>query len=189
MKNAEKHCVLVTWLTSLEAGRGRNRETMENSLQLQWNSGRSKMADRNALLLLSIVGCVFVWRSPLKIAIGLNMTHNASFCAESMNAAAWNRARLIEAKLSCFCWCIMHSWNQPDWKVSKETMGREYGSLAKQVFGSVLFDWDRKGAIYTARTTNFIFWIQLEKHPLCQTYEDKHWQSNCQDIQWGSSFP
>ena len=34
-------------------------------------------------------------------------------------------------------------------------MEREYGSLAKQVFGSVLFDWDRKGAIYTARTTNY----------------------------------
>ena len=24
-------------------------------------------------------------------AISLNMTHNASFCAESVNAAAWNR--------------------------------------------------------------------------------------------------
>ena len=30
--------------------------------------------------------------------IDLNMTHNASFCAESVNAAAWNRARLVEAK-------------------------------------------------------------------------------------------
>ena len=27
----------------------------------------------------------------LGTAIGLNMTHNASFCAESVNAAAWNR--------------------------------------------------------------------------------------------------
>ena len=42
----------------------------------------------------------------LGTAIGLDMTHNASFCAESVNAAAWNRARLVEAKLSCFCWCI-----------------------------------------------------------------------------------
>ena len=33
-------------------------------------------------------------------------------------------------------------------------MRREYGSLEKHVFGSVLFDWDMKGAIYTARTTN-----------------------------------
>ena len=39
-------------------------------------------------------------------AIGLNMTHNASFCAESLNAAAWNRAGLVEAKLSCLCRCI-----------------------------------------------------------------------------------
>ena len=39
-------------------------------------------------------------------AIGLNMTHNASFWAEDVNAAAWSRARLVEAKLSCFCWCI-----------------------------------------------------------------------------------
>ena len=42
----------------------------------------------------------------LGTAIGLNMTHNAFFCAESVNAAAWNSARLVEAKLSCFCWCI-----------------------------------------------------------------------------------
>ena len=42
----------------------------------------------------------------LGTAIGLNMTHNASIWAESVNAASWNRARLVEAKLSCFCWCI-----------------------------------------------------------------------------------
>ena len=42
----------------------------------------------------------------LRTAIALNMTHNASFCAESVNAAALNRARLVEDKLSCFCWCI-----------------------------------------------------------------------------------
>ena len=57
--------VFVTWLAGLEAGRGRDRETIEISLRL-WNSGRNKMADRNALLLLSIVRCVFVWRSPFK---------------------------------------------------------------------------------------------------------------------------
>ena len=33
----------------------------------------------------------------LGTAIGLNMTHNA---------AAWNRARLVETKLSCLSWCI-----------------------------------------------------------------------------------
>ena len=42
----------------------------------------------------------------LGTAIGLNMTHNASFCAESLNAAAWNRARLVEDKLSCLYGCI-----------------------------------------------------------------------------------
>ena len=36
----------------------------------------------------------------LGTSIALNMTHNASFCAESVNAAAWNRARLVELKLS-----------------------------------------------------------------------------------------
>ena len=36
----------------------------------------------------------------LGTAIGLNMTHNASFCGESVNAAAW-KTRLVEAKLSC----------------------------------------------------------------------------------------
>ena len=38
----------------------------------------------------------------LGTAISLNMTHNVSFYAESVNAAAWNRARLVEAKLSFF---------------------------------------------------------------------------------------
>ena len=33
----------------------------------------------------------------LGTAIGLNMT---------LNAAAWNRARLVEAELRCFSWCI-----------------------------------------------------------------------------------
>ena len=36
-------------------------------------------------------------------AIGLNRTHNVSFCAERVIAAAWNRVRLVKAKLSCFC--------------------------------------------------------------------------------------
>ena len=39
----------------------------------------------------------------LSTVIGLNMTHNASLCAESVNAAAWKRAKLVEAKLSCSC--------------------------------------------------------------------------------------
>ena len=48
----------------------------------------------------------------LATVIGLNMRYNA---------AAWNRAKLVEAKLSCFSWCInalMKSMH-PDWKVSK----------------------------------------------------------------------
>ena len=32
-------------------------------------------------------------------ATGLNMTHNAFFYAESVNTAAWNRARLVETNL------------------------------------------------------------------------------------------
>ena len=42
----------------------------------------------------------------LGTAIGLNITHNATFYAESINAAAWNRATLVETELSYFCWCI-----------------------------------------------------------------------------------
>ena len=42
----------------------------------------------------------------LATAIGLNMTRNASFFAQSVNAAAWKRARLVAAKLSCFFWCM-----------------------------------------------------------------------------------
>lgn len=71
----------------------------------------------------------------LGTAIGSNMTHNSSFCA------AWNRARLVEAKLSCFCWYInalMKSTRLEEFP--KRPWIREYGSLAKQVSGSVLFD-------------------------------------------------
>ena len=46
----------------------------------------------------------------LDIAIGLNMTH-AFFYAESVNAAVWNRARLVEAKLrGC-----LHDTGAPAW--------------------------------------------------------------------------
>ena len=57
----------------------------------------------------------------LGTAIGSNMTHNASFCAESVNAAAWNRARLVEAKLSCFCWYINALMKSTRLESSKET--------------------------------------------------------------------
>ena len=70
----------------------------------------------------------------LSTAIGLNMTHNASFCAESVNAAAW----MVEAKLSCFCWYINALMKST--RLENFQREREYGSLAKQVFGSVLFD-------------------------------------------------
>ena len=36
----------------------------------------------------------------LGTAIGLNMTHNASFCAESVNAAAWKQIERVWLKLS-----------------------------------------------------------------------------------------
>ena len=42
----------------------------------------------------------------LGTAIGLNITYNASFYTDSVNVAAWDKARLVETKLSCFCWCI-----------------------------------------------------------------------------------
>ena len=62
----------------------------------------------------------------LGTVVGLNITHDASFYAESVNAAAWNRARLVEA--------LMKSTRLES---SKETMGGEYRSLAKQVFGNI----------------------------------------------------
>ena len=43
----------------------------------------------------------------LGTVVGFNRTHNASFYAESVNAAPWNRARLVEVlmkstRLECF---------------------------------------------------------------------------------------
>ena len=43
-------------------------------------------------------------------------------------------------------------------------------------YWSVLFD--LAGEKKLARKTNFIFWMQLEKHPFCQTCENKDFQSN-----------
>ena len=63
----------------------------------------------------------------LGLGIGLNTTRNASFCSENV---AWNRARLHKCT---------HEIN-PTGKFPKRSLIREYGSLAKQVFGSVLFD-------------------------------------------------
>ena len=70
--------------------------------------------------------------------LNLNMTHNASFRAESVHAAAWNRARLLEAKLSCFCRYINALMKST--RLENFQREREYGSLAKQVFVGVLFD-------------------------------------------------
>ena len=68
----------------------------------------------------------------LDIAIGLNTTH-AFFYAESVNAAVWNRARLVEAKLSCFCWCInaLMKSTRLD-KFPKRPWIREYGTGKEQ---------------------------------------------------------
>ena len=48
-----------------------------------------------------------------------------------------------------------------------------------------------KIAVYTAswELPTLYFEFNWKKNPLSQTCEDKHWQSNCQGIQWGSSFP
>ena len=65
----------------------------------------------------------------LGTAISLNMTHNVSFYAESVNAAAWNTARLVEANklYSCFCWCI----NAPMKSTRLESFQRDHGKRVK----------------------------------------------------------
>ena len=103
----------------------------------------------------------------LGTAIGLNMTHNASFCAESVNAAAWNRARLVEVKLSCFCWYINALVKST--RLENFQREREYGW---KCFVRLR---QKRSNIYTARTTNFIFWIQLEKQPLSQSIVSIMW--------------
>ena len=84
----------------------------------------------------------------LGTAIGLNITHNASFYAESVNAAAWNRARLVGAiisliKLSCFCCCI----NALMKSTGLESFQRDHGKRVRFTseasiwkYWSVLFD-------------------------------------------------
>ena len=106
----------------------------------------------------------------LRTAISLNMTHNASFYAESVNAAAWNRARLVEA--------LMKSTRLES---SKETMGGEYRSLAKQVFGNngVFCLTETRKEQYIRRELPTLYFEFNWKSTLSAKREDKHWQSNC----------
>ena len=79
----------------------------------------------------------------LVTAIGLNMTHNASFYAESVNAAAWNRARLVETKLSCFCWCKNALTKSTRLESFQSDHGKRVRFTSEAViwkFWSVLFD-------------------------------------------------
>ena len=127
----------------------------------------------------------------LGTAIGLNMTHNASFWAESVNAAAWNRARLVEAKLSCFCWCInalMKSTRLESFQRDQEKKVCMVHQRSKYLEVFCLTETGKEQYIRRELPT-LCFEFNWKKNPLCQTCEDKHWQSNCQDIQWGSSFP
>ena len=57
----------------------------------------------------------------------------------------------MEQGQAVFLSCFLFAGINPTGKFPKRPWIREYGSLAKQVFGSVLFDRDRKGAIYIRR--------------------------------------
>ena len=116
----------------------------------------------------------------LGTAIGLNMTHNA---------AAWNRARLVEAELSCFSWCI----NALMKSTRLESFQRNHGKRVQFTSETSIwncFVWLRqeRSNIYGENYQLYIL-NSIGKTPFCQTCEDKHWQSNCPDIQWRSSFP
>ena len=106
----------------------------------------------------------------LGTVVGLNITHDASFYAESVNAAAWNRARLVEA--------FMKSTRLES---SKETMGGEYRSLAKQVFGNngVFCLTETRKEQYIRRELPTLYFEFNWKSTLSAKREDKHWQSNC----------
>ena len=108
---------------------------------------------QNALLLLPIVrrfrlkisfemeiSGIIMETFTLGTAIGLNITHNASFYAESINAAAWNRARLVGAKLSRFCWCILKSTRLESFQRDHGKRVRFTSEASIWKYWSVLFD-------------------------------------------------
>ena len=88
----------------------------------------------------------------------------ASFNADSVNVATWTSAAAV----------YLNRLNQPGWKVSKETMEREYGWLANQAVGNIgVFCLTVAEKVQWARKTNFVFGMQNWKNIL-------FWQ----DIQW-----
>ena len=80
----------------------------------------------------------------------------------------------------CLCWWCIHadSWNQPDWKVSKETVKfieSEYGSRAKQALAILeWFLWFRqeRSNIWRERPTLSLYPNAIGKRLslICQTY-------------------
>ena len=89
----------------------------------------------------------------LGTTIGLNM--NASFYADSVNAAVWNKARLFFWVGCVFAGNVfmhIHEIN-PTKKFSKRPWNLWKASKVHEQskdwqYWSVFFDWDRKGAIY-----------------------------------------
>ena len=116
--------------------------------------------------------------------IGLNMARDASFCANSVNAAAWSRARLAEAMLSCFCCCIINATRLESFQRGHGKRVR-FTSLSKYLEVFCLTEAGKEQ--YIPRELPTLYFEFNWKNT--QTCQDKHWQSNCQDVQWGSSFP
>ena len=146
--------VLVTYQTGLELGRGLGRETIDCRGILgdsKWRLIDTFLAFEDLLPLG--ISEIIMETFTLGITSCLNM--NASFYADSVNAATWNKARL-------FFWvgCVfagngfmqIHEINTTG-KFSKRPWNLWKASTVHQQskywrYWSVFFDWDRKGAIY-----------------------------------------
>ena len=134
----------------------------------------------------------------LGTAIGLNM--NASFYADSVNAAARNKARLVVFLLVMYSCRFMKSTRLESFQRDCGIYGKRVRFTSKASIGNIgvfsLIEVGKEQYI-VAKKANFklvsecnwknTFFYLPNVHGWL--YEDKHWQSTCHDIQWGSSFP
>ena len=164
-----------------EAGRGRGLETMETSgcSRIMWET-------RWRVEMCTYLLCVSFSFEGLPLNGNFrdnNVNVYTLYCRRFEHDACLLSFRQRKRCHVDQCGAVyLNRLNQPGWKVSKETMEREYGSLANQAVGNIgVFCLTVAEKVQWARKTNFVFGMQNWKNILF--WQDTQWKNE------RSSFP